>query len=173
MGLWNRDRAECRQLRGQLEDVAASSPGAKTVSELLAAASAGLQLHAKDCASCHQAAEDILAARMFLSGLRSNADAGGPWFASRVMAAIAAQKAQLARAADTWTFLPRLASRFTWASSIALLLASAWLYQRPVTTPPVATRAVATDITGEPLTDTSPQPPSDDEFLLSSTEQPR
>ncbi len=48
------------------------------------------------------------------------------------MAAIAARKAELSRAADTWTFLPKLAARLTWASAIALLLASGWLYQKPV-----------------------------------------
>ena len=173
MGLWNKDRAECRHVGAQLEDAAASSPGAKTVAELLAAAPVALQLHAKDCVSCRDAAENLLATRSLLSALPSNADAGGPWFASRVMAAIAAQKAEFARSADTWIFLPKLASRLTWASSIALLLASAWLYQRPVSTPPVATRTVATDITGEPIVDTSAQPAADDEFLLSSTEQPR
>lgn len=172
MGPLNKNRAECSEVRAQVEDIAAAAPSAKSVAELLAAAPAALQRHAKDCAVCREAAASILTTRALLSALPSSADAGGPWFASRVMAAIAAQKAELARAADTWTFLPKLAARLTWASSVVLLLASAWLYQRPVTTPPAATRAVATDITGEPFVDSTPAP-ADDEFLLSSTGQPR
>lgn len=173
MGPLNKNRAECSEVRAQLEDIAAAAPSAKSVAELFAAAPAALQLHAKDCAVCQEAGGSILTTRALLSALPSSANAGGPWFASRVMAAIAAQKAELARAADTWTFLPRLAARLTWASSIVLLLASAWLYQRPVNTPPAATRAVATDVTGEPFVDSTPVPAADDEFLLSSTGQPR
>lgn len=173
MGLLNHDSAECRNLRDQLENAAGAAPSASAVAELLAAAPAALQLHVKDCADCQEAAENILATRALLSSLPSSADAAGPWFVPRVMAAIAASKAELARAADTWTFLPKLASRLTWASSVALLLASAWLYQRPVNSTPASPRVVATDITGEPLVDTTAQPAADDELLLSSTEQPR
>lgn len=171
MGLVTKNRAGCRLFRAHLEDAAA--PHASTVAELLAATPGALQVHAKSCAECRFAAENVLAARSLLAAIPSNATLPGPWFAPRVMAAIAARKAELARAADAWTFLPRLASRLTWASSIALLLSSAWLYDRPVTAPQVSTRAVATDIIGEPVVDTSAQPPADDEFLLSSTEQPR
>lgn len=173
MGLLNHDRAECRNLRGQLEDAASAAPSASTATELLAVAPTTLQQHVKDCAHCREAAENIVTTRAFLAALPSSAHAAGPWFAPRVMAAIAASKAELARAADTWTFLPKLASRLTWASSVALLLASAWLYQRPANPPPASPKVVATDVTGEPLVDTTAQPAVDDEFLLSSTEQPR
>lgn len=173
MGLVNKHRAECRLFRAHLEGTAAAVPDAISVRELLSAAPDALQLHAQRCANCRDAAENVLATRSLLSAFPSNAALPGPWFAPRVMAAIAARQADLARAADAWTLLPKLASRLTWASSIALLLSSAWLYDRPVTTPPVTTRAVATDIIGEPVVDTSAQPSADDEFLLSSTEQPR
>ena len=93
----------------------------------------------------------------------------GPWFAPRAMAAIAARKAELTRAADTWTFLPKLAARLTWASAVALLLASTWLYQKPIST---TAKPVLTDITGEPLVDTS-TPPTNDDVLVSLAEKPR
>lgn len=174
MGPFTKNRAQCRLFRAHLEDAAAVAPDARSVAELLAAAPDALQLHAKSCADCRAAAENIVVTRSLLSAIPSNARLPGPWFAPRVMAAIAARKAQLARAADAWTFLPKLASRLTWASSIALLLASAWLYARPVATPPAATKIVATDITGEPLVD-SAAPSGDDELLFSLTEreQPR
>jgi hypothetical protein len=83
------------------------------------------------------------------------------------MAAIAARKADLARAADTWTFLPKLAARLTWASAVALLLASTWLYQKPATT---SAKPVDTDITGEPVVDTA-TPANNDDVLVSLAEK--
>jgi len=165
----NKRRAECRQFQSQLEDAAGAAPNAKELSELLAAAPASLKEHTVACANCRGGAENILAARALLAELPSYAAAAGPWFAPRVMAAIAARKAELSRAADTWTFLPKLAARLTWASAIALLLASGWLYQKPVTT---ASKPVVTDITGEPVVDTV-TPASNDDVLVSLSERPR
>lgn len=162
-------RAECRQFQSQLEDAAGAAPNAKELSELLAAAPVALKEHTNACANCRAAAENILAARALLAELPSYAATAGPWFAPRVMAAIAARKAELSRAADTWTFLPKLAARLTWASAIALLLASGWLYQKPVTT---TAKPVATDITGEPVVDTA-TPASNDDVLVSLSERPR
>ena len=128
-----------------------------------------LKEHVTACADCRAAAENILAARALLAELPSYAATAGPWFAPRVMAAIAARKAELSRAADTWTFLPKLAARLTWASAIALLLASGWLYQKPVST---SAKPVATDITGEPVADTA-TPATNDEVLVSLAERRR
>jgi hypothetical protein len=165
----NRRRAECREFQVQLEDAAGAAPSAKGLSELLAAAPVALKAHVTSCASCGASAENILAARALLAALPSHAAMSGPWFAPRVMAAIAARKAELSRAADTWTFLPKLAARITWASAVALLLASTWLYQKPVSTP---SKPVATDITGEPVVDTS-TPANNDEVLVSLAEKSR
>ncbi|HEY2547465.1 MAG TPA: hypothetical protein VGI46_15455 [Candidatus Acidoferrum sp.] len=164
----NRRRAECREFQSHLEEAAGAAPNAKALPELLAAASAALKTHLASCESCRTSAENILAARALLAALPSHAAMAGPWFAPRVMAAIAARKAELSRA-DTWTFLPKLAARLTWASAVALLLASTWLYQKPVSAPP---KPVATDITGEPVVDTA-TPASDDEILVSLAEKPR
>jgi hypothetical protein len=169
MNFLNKRRAECRQFQSQLEDAAGAAPNANQLSELLAAASPSLKEHAIACPNCRAAAENILAARALLAELPSYAATAGPWFAPRVMAAIAARKAELSRAADTWTFLPKLAARLTWASAIALLLASGWLYQKPITT---TSKPVVTDITGEPLVDTAP-PASNDDVLVSLSERPR
>ncbi len=161
--------ARCRQFQLQLEDAAGAAPGAKELSELLEAAPTALRDHLPGCANCRAAAENILGTRALLAELPSHARAAGPWFAPRVMTAIAARKAELSRAADTWTFLPKLAARFAWASVVALLLASGWLYQRPVST---STRPVAIDITGEPVVDTA-APANNDEVLVSLAERPR
>jgi hypothetical protein len=171
MGLLSKNR-ECWSFRAQLEGAATTAPDARTPAELFAAALA-LGVHFKACASCREATEALLITRAMLSAMPSSADLGGPWFASRVMAAIAESKAELARAADTWTFLPKLAARLTWASSIALLLASAWLYQKPASlTAQTQPKVVATDITGEPVVDSSTLPTNDD-VLVSLAEQHR
>jgi hypothetical protein len=159
----------CRDIQMQLEDVASVSSGAKELPELLAALSSAQKEHVAACADCRAAAEDILAVRALLAPMSSNAELGGPWFAPRVMAAIAARKAELSRASDTLTFLPKLAARLTWISAIALLLASGWLYQKPVSTPP---QPVVTDLTGEPISD-SATPANNDEVLVSLSEKTR
>jgi hypothetical protein len=161
--------AECRDFQSQLEDAASATPGAKELSGLLTAASAALKEHAAACSACCAAVENIFEARaLLLAELPSHAAMAGPWFAPRVMAAIAARKAELSRAADTWTFLPKLAARLTWASAVALLLASGWLYQKPVSTSP---KPVLTDITGEPLVD-NVAPTNTDDVLVSLAEKP-
>jgi hypothetical protein len=165
----NKRKAECRGFQMQLDDAAGASPSAKSLTELVASAPIALKEHVTGCADCRAAAENILAARALLAELPSYAATAGPWFAPRVMAAIAARKAELSRAADTWTFLPKLAARLTWASAIALLLASGWLYQKPVST---SAKPVATDITGEPVADTA-TPATNDEVLVSLSEKPR
>jgi hypothetical protein len=165
----NKRKAECRGFQMQLEDAAGAAPSVTELSELLASTPAALKEHVTACADCRTAAENILAARALLAVLPSYATMAGPWFAPRVMAAIAARKAELGRAADTWTFLPKLAARLTWASAIALLLASGWLYQKPVST---AAKPVVTDLTGEPLADTA-TPSTNDELLVSLSERRR
>jgi hypothetical protein len=165
--------ADCRGFQSRLEDAAGAVPAAKAISELLATAPGDLKTHVSGCADCRVAAENILAARALLAELPSYAATAGPWFAPRVMAAIAARKAELSGAADTWTFLPKLAARLTWASSIVLLLASAWLYQKPpmAANAASATKSVATDIAGDPVVDPATQSNADDEFLLSLAEK--
>lgn len=169
--LLNKRGAECRDFQMGLEDAAGSAPGAKKLAELLAVVPGAMRGHAAECADCRAAAENLLAARALMAEMPSHAAMGGPWFAPRVMAAIAARTAELGRATDAWTFLPKLAARLTWASTIALLLASGWLYQRPVSTA-VTAKSVVTDITGEPLRE-SAMPSNNDEVLVSLSEQPQ
>ena len=136
-------RSKCGEFRAQFEDAASAAPDSKNLMALLADAAVPL--------------------------LPSSSVLAGPWFAQRVTAAIAARTAELSRVADTWTFLPKLAARLTWACSIALLLASGWLYQRPHASPPTA---VATDITGEPISENA-TPAAEDELLFSLVEKER
>jgi hypothetical protein len=111
---------ECRRLRDALEDV--------TEDVRLSAAQ---REHLAACADCQEAADAFSVSRSILRKLPSRAAEPGPWFAPRVMAAIAAREAELRQSLDTWAAVPRLAARLTWVSALALLLASTWLYQLP------------------------------------------
>ncbi len=166
----SKGRAECREFQLLLEDAAGAAPSAKTFSDLLAIVPGALREHAAACTDCRSAAENIIQTRVLMAELPSYAAMPGPWFAPRVIAAIAAGKAELGRAADTWTFLPKLAARLTWASAVALLLASTWLYQKPIST---SAKPVLTDITGEPLVDPTAPPANNDDVLISLAENPR
>lgn len=165
--LFDKRPSQCRAFQERLEDVASVAPAATELTEFLSAMPVELKAHAAQCADCRAAAQDLLAARALLENLPSRAELGGAWFPSRVMAAIVARKAELARVGDTWMIVPRLAAKLTWASAVALLLASGWLYSKPRTEPP---KPVLTDITGEPVNETSP-PDTNDDVLVSLGER--
>lgn len=166
--LFKKRPSECGAFQERLEEAASASPAATELSDLLSVMPAELKTHSTSCVDCCSAAQDLLAARALLRNLPSRAGLGGARFPSRVMAAIAARKAELARAADAWMLVPSLAAKLTWASAVALLLASTWLYERPRTVPAPA----PTDITGEPLNETSP-PANNDDVLVSLGERVR
>lgn len=169
----NKRHAGCSDVQTQLEAAANLAPSAKQLAELFGAAPAVVQAHAASCEACREYANGILQSRSVLGALPSNAGLAGPWFAPRVMAMIAARRAELARVPDTWSLLPKLAARLTWASAVALLLASGWLYQRPtVNNTQTSAKAAVTDITGEPVHDTS-MPSNNDEVLVSLAERPQ
>ena len=115
-----KNREQCKRLRDSLEDAAEG-----------AALSAAQREHLAACADCQEAADAISVSRSFLREVPSRAAEPGPWFAPRVMAAIAAREVELRQTLDAWAAVPRLAARLTWVSALALLLASTWLYQAP------------------------------------------
>ena len=125
-----------------------------------------LREHAMACAECRAAVEDATASRALLQGLPSQASEPRPWFASRVMAAIAAREAELRRPVDAWTVVPRLAAKLSWASALALLLASTWLYERPR---PMPTKQAFIDLAGDPE-NLSAAAQDQDELLIGSQE---
>ena len=109
----------CTNLRDVLENAAD-----------VAALSAPQREHLAACADCQEVADAIFIGRSVLQEAPPAASPG-PWFAPRVMAAIAAREAELRQSLDAWAAVPRLAQRLTWVSALALLLASTWLYQTP------------------------------------------
>lgn len=126
-----------------------------------------LREHASKCLDCEAALDELAVSRELLRAVPRQA-APGPWFTPRVMAAIAAGESELRRSMDAWTIVPKLARRLSWVSALALVLAGTWLLGRPTSTP--ISKPVATDITGEPVLESSP-PLSNDELLLSLAEK--
>jgi hypothetical protein len=100
-----------------------------------AALSTKQKQHLTECTECQAVADDILITRELLSGVPSAATRPAPWFAPRVMAAIAARESEMRRSLEAWAAVPRFAARLTWVSALALLLASTWLYAIPKSTP--------------------------------------
>src|SRR5712692_5572049 len=127
--MWNllrmrKNQGECSRLRDALENVVD-----------VAALSSAQQEHLAACPACQEASSDISTSRIVLRNVPARAASPGPWFAPRVMAAIAARESELRRSLEAWAAVPRLAARLTWISALALLLASTWLYQLPKSTP--------------------------------------
>src|SRR5216684_4905746 len=115
---------ECGRLRDALES-AADTP----------ALSRAQQEHLAACPQCQVVADDIVMSRALLREVPARAALPGPWFAPRVMAAIAARESELRQSLEAWAAVPRLAARLTWISGLALLVASTWLYQLPKPAP--------------------------------------
>jgi len=99
--MWNplstkKKSKECRTLRDILEN--AQREGASEISAL----SGVQQKHLAACSECQQVVDDILMTRAILSDMPRHAEVSAPWFAPRVMAAIAAKESELRQSLEAW-----------------------------------------------------------------------
>ncbi len=167
-GLLGNKVSNCDRFQEWLEESPSSQGAMETYETLLAAAPAEHRAHAESCSDCHDAAADMVAVRNLLREA-GDVPLADPWFAPRVMATIAAQEAELSRGSAIWLAVPRFAARLSWAAAALLVFTCAWLYERPVTTPPAQT---ATAFASEHLFDPPSLPAShDDDVLLSRNEK--
>src|SRR3984893_9860698 len=127
-----KNQEECRRL-GEALDAAAE----------ISALSSSQRKHLAACPDCQAAADDILMSRTILREVPARAALPGPWFAPRVMAAIAARGSHLRQSLAPAAPVARLAARLTWLSALALLLASSFLYQLPKFNPTSCNAIVA------------------------------
>jgi len=133
--MWNplstrKKSKDCRSLRDILEGAQLEGASLEGTSEV-SALSGAQQKHLAACPECQQVADDILMARTVLRAMPRHSEVSAPWFAPRVMAAIAAKESELRQSLEAWAAVPRFAARLTWVSALALLLASTWLYESP------------------------------------------
>lgn len=143
--MWNllKNKEECRKLRDLLEDSSAARPRAVSIEELSQDWPATVRAHFTSCANCQEAANDLLATREIFKGVTPGFATERPWFAARVMAAISAQERELTEITSTWLAVPKFASRLALASGAILLIASTWLYERPLPAPNLQASAAA------------------------------
>jgi hypothetical protein len=160
----------CESFQWELES-AASERVQETMQaqELLLAMPSESRAHGLACEECRLALEDLLAARKLLRQDSTETVLVGPWFVPRVMAAIASRERELLEKSKTWLLVPKVASRLSWISAAVLLVASAWLYQRPASDAGIQMRAA--DSSSESLFDNIPPPATQDDVLASLVEK--
>jgi hypothetical protein len=162
----NNDEA-CNKLRDLLEK-SAELRDARSMGELTATLGEEQHAHLVMCVTCQEVAQDILAAREIFGDVPSQGSVERPWFATRVMAVIAARERELTEAASTWLAVPKFAARLAMAAGVVLLVGSTWIYKSPnraSTTQPAATA------NQEYLFDPPPPPVNQDDVLISLAEQ--
>ena len=120
----NREVRGCQEFREELE--ALPSKNAESVLDGLSPASLA---HVSGCAECREAAEDLALTRAALQPLGELSPEPGPWFATRVMAAIAGRESEMDLSDALWVSIRRLAPRLVAVCALLLLLASTWTYQ--------------------------------------------
>jgi hypothetical protein len=82
------------------------------------------------------------------------------------MAAIAARERELSEVASTWLAVPKFASRLAMASAALLLVASTWLYERPLSAP----NQHASTLAAQESLFEAPPPVNQDDVLINTQE---
>jgi hypothetical protein len=166
--LLKRRKDDCEHLQDLLESSATEGLLGGSVEELVEILPAEERAHIAECGSCQEAARDLLATRGLLKVVGSPAEDGGPWFARRVLLAIAARERELAFLVSPWSMVPRFASRLAWASAIVLLAGSTWLYESPK----AALNKQPAAASAQEYLFEAPQPPmNQDDVLMSMAER--
>jgi hypothetical protein len=138
--MWDmlKENEECRKFRDALEDPAAKFKDAVSVENLLADWSDEQRKHVAACTDCREAANDLVKVKALFHRAASFSEEERPWFAARVMAAIASREKELAERVSAWSEFPRFASRLTWVAAILLLAGTTWFYEAVVRAPSYA-----------------------------------
>ncbi len=136
--MWNllkRSKEECRRLGGAVEEAAAKQADAVSVKNLTEALTPDERTHMATCQDCARAVLEVFRAKQLFQGAASLRQEERPWFAARVMAAIAAREKELAERVTAWTEFPRFASRLTWVAAVVLLASTTWFYESVLRSP--------------------------------------
>ena len=126
-------KSECAEFHDALEHVSNADDVALNgvaLESLLAQLPERARQHANVCCDCRSAAGEFLEVRTLFQHQDSGTEPG-PYFLTRVMAAIAGREAELEKSAQTWAAVPHLAYRLSLLVSLSLLVAGSWLYQQP------------------------------------------
>ena len=162
--MWNmlKENEECRKFRDGLEGVAAKLEDAIRVESLIVLLPEKQRAHFAACADCREAANDLVTVKTLFQGAVSFAAEERPWFAARIIAAIASRERELAERVSAWAEFPRFASRLAWVAAILLLAGTTWFYEAVV-------RAPSYGPTGQESIFETPQQATPDDVLVSMT----
>ena len=130
-----RNKQECTSLRDAVEQAAARQSHAASVENLADELTAEERKHMETCEDCREAVRELFRAKALFQGAARFSQEERPWFAARVMAAIAARERELAARVTPWTEFPRFASRLTWVAAAVLLASTTWFYESVLRTP--------------------------------------
>jgi hypothetical protein len=167
-------KKQCESVRDEVERGANGEQENKFValSTLLARLPEDARKHLTDCSDCRTFAEELLAVRKMFQEkapdsqpVRRQIAQPGPYFMTRVMAAIADREAEQEHSAETWAAVPHLAHRLSVVASLTLLLAGSWLYQHPKR--PIAVAGISAEQASEGLVEGSGNNVQDDFLLVS------
>src|SRR5215469_6133179 len=134
--MWDtlKEKENCRKFRDGLEEAAAKVEGAIRIEDLIALLPEEQRGHSAACAGCREAANDLIKVKELFNRAASFTEER-PWFAARVMAAIASRERALAERVTAWSEFPRFASRLAWVAAILLLAGTTWFYESVVRAP--------------------------------------
>ena len=118
----------CERFREELELV--HVPGGAVIErgELLEELPAELRGHAGECGSCLKALDDVVETRNLLLSLAAESAGAvpSPWFASKVMNAIAAKERENKEQDGVWISVQKLAPRLAAVCALLLVLIGTW-----------------------------------------------
>ncbi len=167
--MWNllkKNNAECGRLRDSLEEAATKHADAISVEGLIEGLPQAEREHVTSCESCREAAQDLVAAKELFQGAARFAEDARPWFAARVMNAIAARERELTLRVCAWSEFPRFASRLAWITAVVLLAGSTWFYEKAMKAPSYPLKGAAPQ---ESIFE-APQQTNQDDVLISMEE---
>jgi hypothetical protein len=116
---------DCQKTLDALEQVRIEGDGRVSVETVLELLSADSRAHAVRCLDCRAAVEQFAEARNLLQPLRQMQAEPGPWFVTRVMAAIEAREREEERE-GVWANVRRLAPRIVAFCTLLLVLGGTW-----------------------------------------------
>jgi len=166
--MWNllkKTSAECQGTHDGLEKAALRNSNVRTLQDLMEELPTAEREHVASCANCREAAETLAATRRIFRGVASAAEPERPFFASRVMAAIAAKEREFVELINPWIEVPRFATKLAWISSVLLLAGTTWFYEKHASEPPRSSGDATQDSIFE--TPAPPALPNQDDVLIS------
>lgn len=167
-GLSKETKVKCEWFLNELEMLPKDGPEATCTENLLERMTAAAREHVLGCASCDLALRDFADTRQLLESVKEGLPGAGPWFTTRVMAAIRGKEAEIEELRNgVWVSVRRLAPRLVAFAALLLLLGGTWALQvrraerfrEPVVRP------------AESMFEAVPSAPVDEELVASVNEE--